>query len=382
MKKKIILRSIIVILIILNSFAVYVLVRPNNKEILEDVKISDILKNKDKTLSIMLQEDGDGTTFKEAESRDLWPDIASYIYDKAECTDSEGNAVDYKSILTFDLDKKTTTVKTKQTVYCTLYFVKGKETLTLLQSKGGSTFKDQSGMYRFVGTSSNVKNNYICFGTTIQSDCTSKPETYMYRIIGMTKTADDAIGLHAGQLKLIKAVPSSTSQAWHSSNSDVKWEASSVKSYLNGTFLNTIKNGSNGTYWNKLITSQNWYIQDQTSTPGATAEPTGAKTTTPSQVGLMYGTDYMNANGASTSNWLFITNGWTGNAKMSEWTMSRRGYDVVYLAWLVYDNGLLISTLDYTNVYFTNAVRPVFYLKSGILLTGDGTTTNPFRIAG
>ena len=368
MKKKIILRSVIIILVILNSFAVYVLVRPNSKEILEDVKISDILKNKNKTLSIMLQEDGDGTTFKEADNRDKWPDIASYIYDKAECTDSEGNAVDYKSILTFDLDKKTTTIKTKQTVYCTLYFVKGKETLTLLQTKTG--FQERSGT---------VKNNYICFGTTIQKDCTDNPDKYMYRIIGMTKTADNDIGLHAGQLKLIKAVPSSTSQAWHSSNSDVKWEASSVKSYLNGDFLNTIKNGSNGTYWNKLITSQNWYIEDQTGTPGATEEPTGAKTTTPSQVGLMYATDYMNANGASTSSWLFIKNGWTNNSAVTEWTMSRYGYSSSYYrAWRLNTDGTLFNS----RVDTTYAVRPVFYLKPGILLTGDGTTTNPFRIAG
>ena len=380
MKKKMILVVTLTILsiFIINESKTLIKTLTNANKVLEDVKISDILKNKDKTLSIMLQEDGDGTTFKEAESRDKWPDIASYIYDKAECTDSEGKSVDYKSILTFDLDKKTTTVKTKQTVYCTLYFVKGKETLTLLQSKAG--FQEKSGMYRFVGDASTVKNNYICFGTTNQSDCTSNPNTYMYRIIGMTKTADDAIGLHAGQLKLIKAVPSNTSQVWHSSaSSDVKWEASSVKSYLNTTFLDTIKNGSNGTYWNKLITSQNWYIQDQTSSPGATAEPTGAKTTTPRQVGLMYGTDYMNANGESSSNWLHITNGWSGNTRKMEWTMSRCRFAYGETsAWPVGEYGGLYNR----GVADPYAIRPVFYLKSGILLTGDGTTTDPFRIAG
>ena len=380
MKKKIILRSVIIILVILNSFAVYVLVRPNSKEILEDVKISDILKNKDKTLSIMLQEDGDGTTFKEADSRDKWPDIASYIYDKAECTDSEGSIVDYREILTFDLDKKTTTVKTKQTVYCTLYFVKGKETLTLLQSKAG--FQEKSGVYRFVGNTSTVKNNYICFGTTIQKDCTDNPETYMYRIIGMTKTIDDEIGLHAGQLKLIKATPSNTSQQWNvESSQSALWESSEVRSYLNTTFLDTIKNGPNGTYWNKLITSQKWYIEDQQDRPGATAEPLGAKTTNASQIGLMYATDYANAGDQNTSNWLYIINGWSGNVEplYGEWTMSRYGFIDGFYVWYVVSKR---GNISFNDVRSDQPVRPVFYLKPGILLTGDGSTTNPFRIAG
>ncbi len=384
MKKKIILRSIIVILIILNSFAIYVLARPNSKEVLEDVKISDILKNKDKTLSIMLQEDGDETTFKEADNRDKWPDTASYIFDKAECTDSEGNSIDYKSILTFDLDKKTTTVKAKQTVYCTLYFVKGKETLTLLQSKAG--FQEKSGMYRFVGTSSTVQNNYICFGTIDKTECLGSPDKYMYRIIGLTKDGDTTIGLHAGQLKLIKAVPSSTSQAWGNSASDTStWDSSEIFKYLNTTFINTIKNDSNGTYWNKLITSQNWYIQDQTSTPRAIEEPTGEKTVEPSQVGLMYATDFANAS-TGTNSWLFIKNGWSTNSSLSgdsaaEWTMSRYGEDTGwYFAWSVHSGGTLSWGNGQVNYWYS--VRPVFYLKPGILLTGDGTTTNPFRIAG
>ena len=383
MKKKIVLIITLIILsifIISESKTLIKTLTNTNKEF-ENVKTINIFDNKDKTLSIMLQEDG--TTFKEAEDRSKWPDVASYIFDKAECTDSEGNSIDYKSVLTFNLDTKTTTIKTKNTVYCTLYFVKGKETLTLLQAKGSGTFIEKSGMYRFVGTSSQVKNNYICFGTTILNDCTSKPSTYMYRIIGMTKDSDTNIDLHAGQLKIIKATPSKSDQKWNSNKlTGQKWETSSVKNYLNGEFLNTIKNGTNGIYWNKLITNQNWYIKDQDrkNSPGATSEPVEEKTTNPSQIALMYATDYMNANSASTSNWLFIQNGWSTNSAVPEWTMTRYGNEWDYFsAWLVLKDGTMSGSSGVDGSY---SVRPVFYLKPGILLTGDGSTTDPFRIAG
>ena len=276
MKKKIILRSIVIMLIILNGFVIYLLAKPNSKEILENVKTVSLFDNKDKTLSIMLQEDG--INFTEAKDRTAWPDIKKYTYDKSECVDSTGTVVDYKNILTFNYDSETptVTVKTKNTVYCTLYFVKGRDTLKLLQDKGKTTFVEKNGMYRFVGTTSEVKNNYICFGTTDPTVCKSQPDKYMYRIIGMTKTADTTLGLDANRLKLIKATPSNQSQAWNAYyQSDVPWESSDVYKYLTNTFLPDAKTKQwqTGSYWDGLITSQKWYIQDQTSTPTAIAEP-------------------------------------------------------------------------------------------------------------
>ena len=71
-----------------------------------------------------------------------------------------------------------------------------------LQEKGGDTFKEQSGMYRFVGTASQVINNYICFGTTNSTPCKNTPGTYMYRIIGVTSTDDSKLGLKVNQFKV------------------------------------------------------------------------------------------------------------------------------------------------------------------------------------
>ena len=111
-----------------------------------------------------------------------------------------------------------------------------------LEEKGGDTFILKNGMYRFIGTNTQVTHNYICFGTTDLSKCTSNPDEFMYRIIGVTNEADTKLGLHANQLKIIKAKPSSKSRQWHSSfTSNVKWDGSTMKTYLNTTFLNDVK---------------------------------------------------------------------------------------------------------------------------------------------
>ncbi len=249
-----------------------------------------------------------------------------------------------------------------------------------LQEKGGETFKEQSGMYRFIGYSTQVKNNYICFGTNNVETCKKTPGTYMYRIIGVTSADDDTLGLKANQLKLIKATPSSTSQLWHSSNTDIKWDDSDIKEYLNKDFLeDAVSKWENGSKWQGLITSQKWYNADQRTTPAASAEPTTSHTDEESKIGLMYATDYTNAYSRNTSNWLFITNGWTGNSSTSEWTMSRYGLNVDYYS--------ARFVADYNGALYTSAitapftVRPVFYLTPGITLTGEGTTTDPFIIA-
>ena len=88
----------------------------------------------------------------------------------------------------------------------------------------------------------------------------------------------------------------------------------------------------------------------------------------------MYGADYVNAyQNSSTDNWLFITNGWSGNTAEYEWTMSRKGSGN---AWHVHTGGYL----GYYAVYNTLAVRPVFYLLSTVKLTGTGISTDPYRI--
>ncbi len=327
MKKKIILNVLVVVLTISVIFEFYIYFNNSkNSKVLEDIKTIDVFKEKDRSLAIMIQNEEFG--WDEAEDRSSWPDKTKYTYVGTECTDSEGVKIPTTSVLTFDETTYTAHIKTKQTIYCTLYFAKGRPALEVLKQHktGGSsttTFNesDIDGMYRYKGTKDQVINNYICFGTTNTDTCTGNQATYMYRIIGITDKANATLGLEEGQLKIIRAIPSSTSQQWHSSSSsDTKWDAASVQTYLNGTFLNTIDET-----WKKLIDDPYWWIGDNTNS-GATTETTTTKSSAKHKVGLMYKSDYVNAGTQATTNWLHITNGTSSSStysSLNEWTMTR-----------------------------------------------------------
>ena len=394
MKKKKILAIVISILLFIEGISLFLTYKSYNnmqKHILEDVETIDVFKNKNKAISIMVQNPNNEEQWDEYDDRSKWPDPKTHGFVGAECTDSEGKEEKWEDVLTFSLTDKTATIKTKQTSYCTLYFAKGEPALDHLNAKGGTTFAGGNGhttvvdgMYRYKGTSAQVTNNYICFGTTVASTCTSNKDKYMYRIIGITSQEDTKINLYANQLKIIKATPSNTSQAW-SNNSDIKWGSSSVKTYLNGTssnqFLYTITSLPDGEYWKSMISQHGWYIKDQTSINTTEPQNETLSGDANNRIGLMYATDYKNSGDSNTNNWLHITHGTSDSSKYSsnyEWTMTRYGnYRGDYFAWRVYTDG----RLDIPSVNNTFAVRPVFYLTPDIRLSGEGTESNPFTIS-
>lgn len=383
MKKKIILRSIIILVIgfiIYESHSIMIMLKNSHK--IEEVKPINTLKNSDKSIAIMVQ-DNETEEWHEAENRDSWPSPTTHGYVGAECTDSDGAEIDYTNILKFDLTTYHATIDTKNSIYCTLYFAKGRPVTQALEETKGTSLDLNTvvdGMYRYKGTTSVANNNYICFGTTDKEECLGNPKTYMYRIIGITSAADTAIGLKKDQLKIIKATPSSELVSWGSDTKDQPWDSSYAKSTLNGDFLNSIKNAQpNGAYWDSIITSQKWYNADQKSI--STIESKASKTLE-SKIALMYATDYKNSGDQNTNNWLFITNGWTGNALGFDWTMTRYGESSGrYLGWRIYKNGTvnysLLADHDYEIPY---VFRPVFYLQPELNLTGKGIATDPFRI--
>ena len=390
MKKKKILISIVVILLLVEAISLYLLYKPNNKsKILEDIKTIDVFKEKDKSLAIMVQNEGENDFgWHEAEDRTQWPDKTKYTYVGTECTDSEGVKIPTTSVLTFNETTYTAHIKTKQTIYCTLYFAKGRPALEVLKghATGGSsatTFTETNvdGMYRYKGTAAQVTNNYICFGTTNIDTCTKtgvdNRDKYLYRIIGITdNNVNTGLELEAGQLKIIRAIPSKTGQAWTSDyESDVQWDSAEVKTCLNGTFLNTID-----AEWKTLIDNPLWWIGDKTSTGGT---ETTSKKSKNYQIGLMYQSDYYNSwtYSSNTNSWLHITNGRsdvsTTYGSTYEWTMTRYGRYLGYFwPWYVDRSGSLSSD----SATGTSAVRPVFYLTNEIGLVGEGTETNPFII--
>ena len=392
MRKKKILKSIIIILILIEGVSLYLLYRPNNNKLLEDIKTKEIPNSKDRVLAIKVQ-DADTFEYKDATTTADWPSSTTHYYYGTSCVDETGQDLgNTKQIVEFDDTTNTATITTKKTVYCTIYFAYKKDALELMKKTTTDSNllkqKDASDkLIRYIGTYSQIKNNYICFGTSNISTCTGDKDKYMYRIIGIQAEDDDTVELKQNQLKIIKATPvkengSLKTIAWATNNSsDIDWDNASntVRPYLNTTFLSTID-----TTWKGIISNPKWYIGDDkqaTSTTGITNEKK-KQTTGNYQVGLMYASDYYNSwsYGSNTNSWLHIIRGTSSSSTYSsqyEWTMTRYGlYDSYYWAWYV-DTGSSLSTF---RVDVTIAVRPVFYLSSNIKLSGEGTEDSPFII--
>ena len=403
MKKDKILTIIIIIVGILILGESYNIIKSLSikNEVTKDIKTIDVFKEKDKSLAIMVQNEGENDFgWHEAEDRSKWPDKAKYTYVGTECTNSEGVKIPTTNVLTFDETTYTAHIKTKQTIYCTLYFAKGRPPMEVLKAKGGNYFAGGGGhtaavfgLYRFKGTHLQVTNNYICLGTQNVDTCVNSDtnkDKYLYRIIGITdnSSTNSKLGLSEGQLKVIKYWPNEgKSVKLCSSCSYFYWESSynNLKTILNGSFLTGLDEKLQ-----ELISLVHWCAGSTSS--GSGSESCG-NLTSESKVGLMYQSDYYNSYVYSSStyydqnktSWMYLPRNWNkvGVADThSEWTMS------------VYDNsavvvtstqtlggrsyGMLTSWDDMSSQ--TGYYRPVFYLTSEIGLVGEGTETNPYII--
>jgi len=240
-----------------------------------------------------------------------------------------------------------------------------------------------SGMYRYTGTQELVDDNYICFGTTDKEECINNPDTYMYRIIGVTSAANSTLGLAANQVKVIKA-SSIGNYNWHGSNtSDTKWESSAMYTYLQGSSVlgstSIIPSG-----WSDKISSIKWNIGDVNTYSGLTGSTVygledNTQTSSTSKIGLMYLSDYFYAYtaGGGTDCYNNACTNWLTDTSNHTWTMTRYGLDGSrYSAWsvLTYGTGGYALTNEF-------AVRPVFYLNPDeVFVSGDGTTDNPIML--
>ena len=253
MKKKIFVYTLIVLIIGVIIFEVYsitnILINHKNNKVLEDIKKIDVFDNKDKTLSIMVQ---DPTTYeyKSDTSRTSWPQKTEYMYAGTKCTDASGTDVgDTTPYLKFEESDYTATITTKKTIYCTLYFANGRPALEVLKATNDDTYAGGGqhtiaveGLYRYYGTAAQVTNNYICLGDENPDVCKTNTNN-MYRIIGVTDGSEadsnNSLGLEKGMLKVIKATPSNESQAWGNSSSDSSnWDSAKAQKDIQ-EFYNT-----------------------------------------------------------------------------------------------------------------------------------------------
>ena len=411
--KKTIIKVVLVLLIILEG--IYIIL-PNHKlnNKIEQVSYENNNISNNSTLAYYL--DGEPQ-----ENRNAWPtDSPDIAYYKAECYDENDSPIESSEVVSFNYEDHTATITTKKTVYCSLYFASKTSPIGALILNSGNdgkkyfesdadltarnktitgNFKDD--LRRFVGTYSQVKNNFICFGTDSQQTCKDNKDTYMYRIIGIDTE---------GRLKIIKAtklVQGSTSTfQWHNSySSDITWPNSDLYKRLNGTSTNTssypnifIGNEKYNSYmsdieWTKLIDTPTYYIGDEEyDRPNPTLfQSERTKSFTGNKIGLMYLSDYLYANKgtADTNNWLFIQNGLnrasnTPSGSITptndyEWTMTRYGKSGInYRAWLVSDSG----NVTHSGLDGTWAVRPVIYLETGVSIGvgGEGSIENPYVV--
>ena len=227
-----------------------------------------------------------------------------------------------------------------------------------LASEGDGLYADEyeSGRYIYKGAN---PNNYITFNN----------ETW--RILSIEGN---------GKVKIVRdeLLPS---RAWDSTNSNQWDRPSTLNTYLNGEYLESI------TVNKEKIESSTWSIGSVTwennDLAGQIAGENRAQSQT-ANVGLITASEYLRANTnkeecgnfslnsdnystCKTTNWLF--------KNVFYWTISPR-VDNSNLVFYVYIDGVLTSNSAY-NAY---AVRPAITLSSDINLSGSGETGNPFVI--
>ena len=257
--------------------------------------------------------------------------------------------------------------------------------------------------------SSNVPNNFICFGTSDKTECKNNEAKYMYRIIGVFEGSDGNQHLKLISFKQLGAY------VWNADNqTDVSWENSDMYTGLNGnyfltnttydylqnnTWLNKIedwtwsavntetRSNSGPNYYNSLSPSQIYLHEmnrsSKTSSIGEWTNPTA-------KIGLMYVSDYTLSLGSSAlaitgdiyTNRATLKTGWMHQSnndttsRINEWTLSSDGGSGgTFNAWVVSSAGFVRNI----NVRYTNGARPVFHLTSDARINGgNGEYTNPY----
>jgi len=383
---KVSVRITISLLIIIELCSLFLVYKSfSNRKVNEIKDINTV--NSNKFAMYIEQDDGSYSEYTEG---NLFT-IDGYVFnlEKSNCVDNKGDIVN--DALTNNGNK--ITISSNKTSYCYLYFslppnlydVCGSydkmsscvANENISQIEGVNSI--EAGMYRYQGTDA---MNYVCFGTTVKSECIGNTDAYMYRIIGIQEN---------GQMKLIKKEAlNSTVKWWSDYTTDVTWPNSLIYTTINGNdYL------LNETYvptgWESKIVTYDWKYGDTTSNgsyKGATIYATeNAWTPTVSaKIGLMYIHDYYYAYASgglpgSYSNaktaWIHLSKNDSGAPSSYEWTMSRYVGSSSFRAWSVNSSG----GVSYDFLHGANSVRPVFYLTSDVEITGGtGILTDPFLI--
>ncbi len=276
--------------------------------------------------------------------------------------------------------------------------------------------------YRYVGTSSNTPNNFICFGTSNSAQCTSLPAKYMYRILGVF---NDANGKK--YLKLVKQYylatttnnPTTIDYKYNADTSvNTSWENTDLYKGLNDTYFlnNTYYTYLQDNIWLNRIADWKWTAVHTKTSDGSdgpnyySMSPSqiylheknranktteiGEWTTPTAKVGIMDASDFALSlgdtslkltKGIRNSSSILKTSYLTTSSSAYEWIMPRYGGkfvndNLVYYSWILFQS----SSDAYISDWVVNGehyVRPVMYINGDInYIKGDGKFETPYVI--
>ena len=291
--------------------------------------------------------------------------------------------------------------------------------ITTLMSTSTADVYDEKGL-RYEGAN---PNNYICLDNKTEGTCSDS--SLLFRIIGLFDEDTSSDGTSSsGSKKLLKVIDTNnyggtSGKYWNSAGTN-NWSTASLKTELNGTYLTTLTSASNvnsklssaivNARWHlggasssnyKTLTAEGIYTQERNTSAKYGGNPSSIY----AQVGLMYPSDYGYATvGGITTNksscrakglynwddssytdcknndWLFTSQ--SSFANDAEWLLSpcsSHSNDAANL----YSPGYVNLGSNGNDAGDRFAVRPSFYLDSSVLKivgTGDGSSTNPYRI--
>lgn len=238
----------------------------------------------------------------------------------------------------------------------------------LVSTNTNELYTDEHGDIRYYGSN---PNNYVTFNNEL------------WRIIGVID----------GKTKIIRD-ESIGNMAWASNGSN-NWNSSSLKTYLNGTYYNSINEISRNmiseeTYYlggatssnYKTLTASGYYNSERDSSQVYNGNP--ASTT--QHIGLMYPSDYGYAAGSlsSTTDALITCDMSCPVSYLLEnyeWTQTPYADSSNYATYINGKGYVGISNVT-TSVPFYFIIRPVLYLNSNVKITGgDGSKSSPFTLS-
>ena len=264
-------------------------------------------------------------------------------------------------------------------------------------------------------------NNYICLDNKTSGTCSDS--SLLFRIIGLfdEDTSNDGTTSN-GSKKLLKVIDTNNyggtdGKKWNSAGTN-NWSTASLKTELNGTYLTTLLGTSNvnsklssaiaNAKWHlggarlsnyQTLTAEGIYTEERNTSAISSRNPSSIY----AKVGLMYPSDFGYATVGGTTNktgcrakelynwnsssysdcknndWIFTSQ--NSFADNREWLLSPYSMNSTYAAHLY--SGGYVHLNGYRVFGGKFAVRPTFYLDSSILKivgTGDGSSTNPYRI--